>query len=119
MRKSSWTPSIVPTVPDQTVYLVIDKLDPVATVYRETEVGQADLETIIRELEAGQYVNLLCVIAVNTLEGRSGDVSKDVARELQRRADGRFEDPSSRVQKFIDQHLGETRQLSLRLNNGR
>ena len=42
-----WTPRIVPYGADQTVYLVIDRFRGLGTVYRETEVERADLETII------------------------------------------------------------------------
>ena len=38
MRRSNWTPSIVPKGSDQTVYLVVDDLGQQGRVYRETDV---------------------------------------------------------------------------------
>jgi hypothetical protein len=45
MPSIGWTPRIVPY---QTVYLVIDRFRGLGTVYRETEVERADLETNYR-----------------------------------------------------------------------
>jgi hypothetical protein len=36
MRKSSWTPSIVPRADDQDVYLVVDDFGRLGRVWRET-----------------------------------------------------------------------------------
>jgi hypothetical protein len=43
MRKSSWTPTIVPYGADQTVYLVVDSFGGLGSVYRETEIERTDL----------------------------------------------------------------------------
>jgi hypothetical protein len=48
-------------------------------------------------------------------EGRSRDVSGDIARELQRRADLVYEDKSSTLEGFVEMHAGRERQLTLRL----
>ena len=53
MPSTGRTPRIVPYGADQTVYLVIDRFDGMGTVYRETEVERADLETIIADLIIG------------------------------------------------------------------
>ena len=45
MRKSGWTPSIVPTDEGQTVYLVMDDLGRLGRVWRETAADHTDLET--------------------------------------------------------------------------
>jgi hypothetical protein len=52
MRKSNWTPSIVPNGNDQTVYLVADDFGKHGTAWRETDVETADLETVIRTCSA-------------------------------------------------------------------
>jgi hypothetical protein len=44
----------VPYGADQTVYLVVDRCR-LGTIYRETEVEQTDLETIITDLMSGQF----------------------------------------------------------------
>ena len=79
MRRSNWTPSIVPGS-DWDVYLVVDNLDPLGTVYRETDAQIADLDTVIADLESGQYNDPMCVVAFNTGEGWSKDVSQDIAQ---------------------------------------
>jgi hypothetical protein len=85
MRRSNWTPSIVPDGDDQNVYLVVDDFGRNGRAYRETDVENADLETVIIDLLDGQYKNPIRVIGFNTAEGWSQDVSADVADELRRR----------------------------------
>jgi hypothetical protein len=41
------TSNAVPYGADQPVHLVVDRLGSLGTIYRETEVEKADLETII------------------------------------------------------------------------
>ena len=57
MRKSNWTPSIVPNDNDQNVYLVVDDFGRDGRAYREADVEQTDLETVIIDLLAGEYKN--------------------------------------------------------------
>jgi hypothetical protein len=87
MRKSGWAPSIVPNGDDQNVYLVVDDLGRFGRVWREAEVDHTDLETVIRDLLAGEYSNPIGVFGFNVLEGWLSDVSPDVAQELRRRCD--------------------------------
>ena len=89
MRKSNWTPSIIPggDENDQTVYLVADDLGKFGRAWRETDYEGSDLETIVQDLLTGQYSNPIRVIAFNTAERWSEDVSEDVAHELRRRCD--------------------------------
>ena len=65
MRRS-WTPSIVPTDHDQTIYLVVNKFGHLGTAFTETDVEQADLETTITDLMSGQYSAPVRVVAFNT-----------------------------------------------------
>jgi hypothetical protein len=71
MSSTGWTPRTVPYGADQTVYLVIDRFGGLGTVYRETEVERADLETIITDLMSGQFNDPIRVVAFNTLERRT------------------------------------------------
>jgi hypothetical protein len=89
MPSTGWTPRIVPYGADQTVYLVIDRFGGLGTVYRETEVERADLETIITDLMSGQFNDPVRVVAFNTLEHWSANVSEDIATEIQTRC-GRY-----------------------------
>jgi hypothetical protein len=96
MRSSGWTPSIVPNGDDQTVYLVKDDLGRLGGVWREADAEATDLETVITDLLTGHYSDPIRVVAFNTVERWSHDVSKDVAHELRRRCDLQLRDvPSS------------------------
>jgi hypothetical protein len=53
MRRS-WTPSIVPTDHDQTIYLVVNNFGHLGTAFTETDIEQHDLETGITDLMSGQ-----------------------------------------------------------------
>lgn len=79
-------PSIVPYGADQTLYLVLEVLGPQGSQL-QTAVERMDLEAIIADLLAGCFSNPVGVVAFNTLEHWSGDMSKDVAREIQCRCD--------------------------------
>jgi hypothetical protein len=115
MRESGWTPSIVPKGDDQNVYLVVDDLGRNVRVYRETDVEAADLETVILDLLSGQYKDPARVVAFNTFEGWSQDVSTDIAQELRRRCDLQMRDVPYNIHEFVERHYGLDRQLSLRL----
>jgi hypothetical protein len=108
----NWTPSIVPTDHDQTIYLVVNNFGHLGIAFTETDVERADLETVITDLMSGQYSDPVRVVAFNTAEHWAEDVSEDVALEILRRVD---ELPSS-IEAFIEMHAGPSRQLSLRLN---
>jgi hypothetical protein len=64
----SWTPGVVPYGADETVYLVVDSFGALGSVYRETEIERADLETVISDLMTGQFSNPVRVVAFNTLD---------------------------------------------------
>jgi hypothetical protein len=112
---SSRSPSIVPAGTEETVYLVEDCLGSLGCVWREADVGKTDLETVIIDLLAGEYRDPRRVIAFNTVEHWSEDVSEDVAREIQRRSDLAYNDVPSALQVFVDRHAGSDKQLALRL----
>jgi len=118
MPRTGWTPSIVPEGDgdDQNVYLVVDDLGQLGRVYRETDAEAADLETVILDLLEGQYKNPVRVVAFNTSEGWSQDVSGDIAQELRRRCDLQMRDVPSNLEDFVERHDGQLdRQLALRL----
>jgi hypothetical protein len=115
MPGTGWTPRIVPYGADQTVYLVIDRFGGLGTVYRETEVERADLETIITDLMSGQFNDPIRVVAFNTLEHWSDDVSEDIATEIQTRCDIEGVAVPEHIKDFVVSYAGPTRQLALRL----
>ena len=116
MRRSDWTPSIVPNEHDQTVYLVAEDFGRLGRAWREADYEATDLETVLQDLMSGQYSNPIRVIAFNTAERWSEDVSEDVAHELRRRCDFQMCDLPSSISDFVERHEGHVfRQLTLRL----
>ena len=95
MRRSGWTPSIVPNGDDHNVYLVVDDFGRNGRAWREADVEATDLETVILDMLEGQYRNPVRVVGFNTAEGWSQDVSADVAQELRRRCDLQMRDVPS------------------------
>ena len=115
MRKSGWTPSIVPNGDDQNVYLVVDDFGRNGRAWRETDVENTDLETVILDMLEGSIKNPVRVVAFNTAEKWSQDVSADVAQELRRRCDLQLRDVPFFLQDFVDQHEGRYRDVQLPL----
>ena len=68
-----------------------------------------------KDLMSGQYKNPVRVIAFNTTERWSEDVSEDVASEIRHRCDLQMCDVPSVIQDFVERHEGSRRQLTLRL----
>ena len=112
----SWTPSIVPGDNEQTVYLVADEFADLGRAWREADYDSSDLETVIQDLLAGEDNNPVRVIAFNTSERWSKDVSEDVAFELRRRCDLQMREVPYATADFVERHEGQhRRQLTLRL----
>jgi hypothetical protein len=91
MPRIGRAPSIVPSGDDQDVYLV-DDFGHNGRAYREADVETTDLEAVIADLLDGQYKNPIQVVAFNTAEKWSQDVSADVAHELRQRCDLQMRD---------------------------
>jgi hypothetical protein len=114
MPSSNWTSRIVPYGADQTVYLVVDRFQS-GSVYRETEVERTDLETIVSDFLTGQFNDPVRVIAFNTLEHWSDDVSRDVAAEIQTRCDIEGVEVPEHVRDFVESLASPAPRLTLRL----
>jgi hypothetical protein len=110
-----WTPGMVPYGADQTVYLVVDSFGRLGSVYRETEIERVDLEAVISDLMTGQFSDPVRVIAFNTLEHWSKDVSSEVAQEIRTRCDIEGNNVPEHIRDFVESYIEPTRQLSLRL----
>ena len=76
------SPSIVP---DQDTYLLLDDFGHLGRSWRETDEAGANRATLIRNLLDGQFENPVRIVAFNTAEGWSRDVTVDIADELRRR----------------------------------
>src|ERR1700712_948024 len=109
MRRSNWTPSIVPNEDDQTVYLVAEDFGKIGRAWREADYETTDLEKVVQDLLTDQYKNPIRVIAFNTAERWSQDVSEDVVHELRRRCDLQMRDVPFYLQDFTDRHEGHDR----------
>jgi hypothetical protein len=64
MRKSTWTPSIVPHGGDQNVYLVAENFGRLGEGWREADCEGTGLETVIQDLLMGQYRDPIRVVAL-------------------------------------------------------
>jgi hypothetical protein len=82
-----------------------------ARAFVETDIAEADRETVIRNFLIGRYSNALRVVAFNTAEGWSRDVSEDIADEVLERAFDADDNLSEDTKRFIDRHVtpGEKR----------
>ena len=79
--------SIVPSA-DDTVYIIEDDFgSKLGRVFRETDSANCDRQTTLQDLQTGQYNDPVRVVAFNTREGWSRDMSYEFATEIQRRAD--------------------------------
>jgi hypothetical protein len=87
----------------QDTYLVLDDFGGrLGRAWRETdEETSTSREVLIRDLMDGQYGNPARIVAFNTVEGWSRDVSIDIADELRRRFVEHDEVPAA-VQEFIE-----------------
>jgi hypothetical protein len=112
MRDASWSPIIVPYGADQTIYLVVDCVQTGAGAIHEAELERIDLETIIGGLMSGQFNDPVRVVAFNTLEHWSRDVSADVAAEIQSRCDIDGEPVPEHVADFMERHAASIRSLA-------
>ncbi len=80
------SPTIAPDGAEQDTYLVLDNFGPpLGRSWRETDEHGANRETLIRDLIEGEYNNPVRIVAFNTAEGWSRDVTVDIADELRRR----------------------------------
>ena len=99
MRHQS-SPSIVPA--NQDTYLVLEDFGTrLGRAWRETDEAATDHDTLIRNLIDGQYRSPVRIVAFNTAEGWSRDVTKDIADELRRRLVEYDEVPAS-LQDFVE-----------------
>jgi hypothetical protein len=115
MRKSTWTPSIVPSEDDRDIYLVEDDLGELGRIWPEAEAAAADFETVVTDLLSGQYKNPQRVVVFNVTEGWSRDASAEVAYELRRRCDLQLRDIPDPLQPFVGRQEGRYVDIQLPL----
>ena len=67
----------------------------------ETDEEATSREVLIQDLMSGQYNHPARIVAFNTAEGWSRDVTKDIADELRRRF-VEYDDVPTSVQAFVE-----------------
>lgn len=103
------SPSIVPGF-DSAVYLVLDDFGSIGRAYRESDERETDRATVIRLLKEGQYNNPVRIVAFNTAEGWSRDVTTEIARDIRDTTEA--EDLSPGLRDFIDEELEREKRLT-------
>jgi hypothetical protein len=96
----SASPSIAPDRPED-IYLVLQDFGRIGRAWRETDEDGADRATLVRDLLAGEYNNPVRIVAFNTAEGWSRDVTVDIADEVRRRY-VEFDDIPESVLAFLE-----------------
>jgi hypothetical protein len=81
MSLSRSTPSLVPNS-DFAVYIVLDDFGKAGLIYREAASEDTTLAAVINDIITGQYSDPYQIVAFNTAEGWSRDVTEDVARDI-------------------------------------
>jgi len=101
MRQS---PSIAPDALSRDVYLVLDDVGGrFGLACPAADVAATDRPRLIRHLLEGQYMSPVRIVAFNTAEGWSRDVTEDIAAELAQACADRDEISPS-ITDFIADH---------------
>jgi hypothetical protein len=90
---------------DVTVYIVVEDFGDFGQAYRETDLAESDLGTIVHNMISGEYRNPLRIVAFNTVEGWSRDVSEEIAYDVLDRAYDPDTTLSAGAKRFIDLHV--------------
>ena len=100
------TPSLAPDQQphDVTVYIVLNDFGQLGRAYVETDEAAADEQTVINNISSGEYSNPVRVVAFNTAEGWSRDVTEDIARALLEQ-EARNSDLSESAKRFVERVL--------------
>ncbi|MBR0755639.1 hypothetical protein JQ604_25965 [Bradyrhizobium jicamae] len=99
MRRS---PTLVPQDgADQDTYVVLSDLGRLGRVWCEADEEDTDREALIRDLMKDQYSHPARIVAFNTTEGWSRDVTEEIAEEVWTRCSEIGEIPAS-VQSLLE-----------------
>jgi hypothetical protein len=90
---------------DVTAYIVVEDFGDLGRAFLETDLAEADLGSIVRNMISGEYTDPLRVIAFNTVEGWSRDVSEEIAYDVLDRAYDADTTLSAGAKRFIDRHV--------------
>jgi hypothetical protein len=90
---------------DVTAYIVVEDFGHLGRAFVETDLAEADPDTIVRNMISGEYRDPLRVVAFNTVEGWSRDVSEEIAYDVLDRAYDPDTTLSAGAKRFIDRHV--------------
>jgi hypothetical protein len=76
------TPSLVPGSESSDVYFVLDELPTFGRVWRDLSEEAANKQTVLNLIANGEFQDPVRVIAFNTAEGWSRDVTGEIAEAL-------------------------------------
>src|SRR5947209_20542378 len=97
------SPSIVPGI-DRDTCLVLDDFGPIGRAWSEIDVEDTDFETVITNLLDGRFNNPVRVVAFNTAEGWSRDISEVVALELRVRCANQERELPESLQRLVERN---------------
>ena len=103
--------SNVPYGADETVYIVVDGLGRQGKFGQQREVERTEFDSVVTDLMAGQFNDPIRVVAFNTLEHWSRDVSTDVTREIQCRCDIDGAHVPQYLEGFMELHVASAGQI--------
>lgn len=102
-----YSPPIVPDPYDRDIYLVLDDFgEQLGRAWAEADEERTHRETVIRDLLTGQYSEPVQVVAFNTAEGWSRNVSEEIADDLAQRLASDWRDVPVWLESFLDRHSG-------------
>jgi hypothetical protein len=90
---------------DVTAYIIVEDFGDLGRAFLETDLAGADHDTIVRNMISGEYRDPLRVVAFNTVEGWSRDVSEEIAYDVLDRAYDPDTTLSGGARRFIDRHV--------------
>jgi hypothetical protein len=99
---------LAPDGADVIVHIVLNDFGELGRAYVETDEAEADEVAIVENILSGQYSHPLRVVAFNTAEGWSRDVTEDIAVAVMNRANGEDRPIGKAAQEFLERVLGET-----------
>ena len=99
------SPSIVPNQEDRDIYFVLDDFGGrLGRAWPETDEQRTDREIVITDLMTGQYSDPVRVVAFNTAQGWSRDVTNDIADELAKWFSEQDRETPPSLEDFIQRH---------------
>jgi hypothetical protein len=92
---------------DRTIYIVLDGFGNIGRAYRETAESEADERTTIDNFLSARYLRPVRVVAFNTDDHSSWDVSEDIAHSVAEWARRQCRKLSEGTRRFLEEHLTE------------